>query len=117
MKKLPAGLGLAILILLPVQADPNPMVGNWRASNGYTVHIPSGPQAFSLVFEDAQGKKITHPAQWTKVGTEFSWVDKQNTPHKATFDSHYKSPRIRDWNSAYPDSPAFWYKIPQASVR
>ena len=113
MKRLVLAFLLAALApLLPASGEENPMVGKWRASNGYKIHIPRSSQNFGLVFEDPQGKKIDHPAQWVTRGQKFSWIDKQGSEHTATFDSHYKSPRIRDVNSAYPSSPAYWYRLP-----
>lgn len=88
----------------------NTMAGKWKASSGYTVHIPDATGSFSLIFESFKDEKITHPAQWTTIGKEFTWTDKQDSKHTATLDPGNPD-RICDINSSYPGSPAYWYRI------
>jgi len=100
---------LALLMTLPI-FGADAMAGKWKASSGYTVHIPDGSGSFTLIFEDIKGEKITHPAQWTNVGKEFTWTDRQGAKHTATLDPGNPD-RICDTNSSYPGSPAYWYRI------
>ena len=99
-------------LCLGAWGENNPMVGTWRASNGYRVVIPAGGPTFQLIFRDPKGTRISHPARWVKRGSEFSWVDKNGASHTATLDPTYKPQRIRDIGSAFPDSPGYWYKVP-----
>ncbi len=102
-------VALALVMICPL-FGANTMAGKWKASNGYTVHIPDGSGSFSLVFESAAGEKIIHPAKWITVSKEFTWTDKQNATHHASIDPGNPD-RICDVNSSYPDSPAYWYRI------
>ena len=99
-----------LLSALALAQAKNPMEGNWRGPNGSQVQIAAGAGAFQLVFVGADGQRVTHPARWVQPGQLFTWKDKQNSEHTATFDAKYKIPRIKDVNSAYPDSPAYWYR-------
>jgi hypothetical protein len=99
-----------VLLITGAVSAANDMAGDWRASNGYTVHIPGGAGSFSLVFESPKGEKIMHPAQWVTAGREFTWTDKQNSKHTASLDPANPN-RIQDVNSSYPGSPAYWYRI------
>lgn len=92
-----------------VWAD-NPMAGTWRGSNGYKIEIPEGATKFTLTFIDVKGEKIRHPAEWVKVGEEFSWIDKTQSHHTARLEAKHKPIRIRDVSEAWPDSPAYWYR-------
>jgi hypothetical protein len=100
---------ISMLMACPIYAD-NTMAGKWKASSGYTVHIPEGSGSFTLIFESFKGEKITHPAQWVTIGREFTWTDKQNAKHTATIDPGNPD-RICDISSSYPGSPAYWYRI------
>ena len=101
---------LALLLLLaPAFAGPD-MVGRWRASSGYTVIIPPGTGSFNLVFE-RPGERNVHPATWVKPGTEFTWTDKVGNSHRATYQPGPKE-RIEDVNAAWPESKAYYYRIP-----
>ena len=104
---------LALILIVLVSCVPvlarNAMEGKWRTL-AYTIHIPGQSGSFELVFESHKGERIVHPARWVKVGSEFTWTDKQNSPHIARLDP--KNPdKICDVNSAYPNSPAYWYRI------
>lgn len=84
------------------------MVGSWRGSNGWEVRIPAGNGAFKLVF--VRGKeRVEHPARWLKPGEKFQWTDKQSSVHTAEYEP--KQDRIRDLSAAWPDSPAYWYRV------
>lgn len=109
LKSLAAGL-LLTLTLGAVGWCDNPMLGKWKTTNGGHFKVPASQGKFTLVLETATKEKIEFPAQWTKLGEEFTWVDKQNSLHHARFDSKYKVPRIKDVGEAHPDSPAFWYQ-------
>lgn len=100
---------MSLFLPCPIFAD-NAMAGKWRASSGYTVHIPDGSGSFVLIFESSTGEKITHPAQWVTVGQEFTWTDKQNSRHTATLQPGNPE-RICDVNESYPDSHAYWYRV------
>lgn len=100
---------LALFLTLPI-FGANTMAGKWKASSGYTVNIPDNSGSFILIFEDIKGEKITHPAQWTNFGKEFTWTDKQGAGHTATLDPGNPD-RICDINSSCPESPAYWYRI------
>lgn len=101
-------LVLLAALLAPALAGPS-MVGRWRVSGGYVVTIPAGSGSFQLVFE-LQGERIVHPATWVKPGQQFTWIDKQGAEHKATWQGG-RPERIEDVNSAYPGSPAYWYRL------
>ena len=89
----------------------NPMAGNWRASGGFIVRIPDGSGEFQLVF-DRQKERVVHPARWVTVGQQFTWTDKQKARHTATIERDAKGQhRIRDTGEAFPDSPAYWYRL------
>lgn len=88
------------------------MVGTWRGSNGYKIQIPEGTGKFTLIFIDARGEKIRHPAQWVKPGEEFTWTDKTQSRHKARYDGRHNPVRIQDVGEAWPNSPAYWYRLP-----
>ncbi len=100
---------LVLLLLAPAFAAPD-MVGRWRASGGYTVILPAGSGSFDLVFE-RPGERILHPATWTRPGLEFTWTDKVGNLHKATYQPGPQE-RIEDINTAFPESKAYYYRIP-----
>jgi hypothetical protein len=100
---------MLLLACLPALASVSSMVGRWRASGGWIVTIPPSPTTFDLVFENAQGERVVHPARWVTAGLEMSWTDKANNIHTATLDPRNPD-RIKDVNAAYPSSPAYWYR-------
>lgn len=105
----PFFLLVLVLLLAPALAGPD-MVGRWRASNGYTVVIPRGTGSFNLVFQ-RPGERNVHPATWVRPGTEFTWTDKLGNLHRATFQPGPPE-RIQDVNAAYPESRAYYYRLP-----
>ena len=106
--RMPLLLLLLVLLVAPAVAGPD-LVGSWRASSGFVVTIPAGTGSFQLVFE-RQGDRVTHPAVWVKPGQEFTWTDKQGDSHRATW-SPREPDRIEDVNAAWPQSPAYWYRM------
>lgn len=87
------------------------MAGRWTGTMGKIV-IPAGSGAFTL-----KAGAVEFPARWVVPGKEFTWTDKQGKQHKATLEANPKATaekpyRIRDVGEAYPDSPAYWYRVP-----
>lgn len=111
LRKMILFLVLAVVVAQAPAFAGNAMVGSWRGSSGITVQIPEGSADFDLtVIEFGTGRRIVHKARWIETGRLFEWTDRQGSRHTATLDP--KNPdRIEDVNSAYPRSPAYWYRL------
>lgn len=99
------------LMLTQVVVCEDGMTGRWSGTMGVVI-IPAGSGSFDLKIAEQH-----YPARWVAAGKEFSWTDRQGKRHQATLEPNPKATperptRIRDVGEAYPDSPAFWYRVP-----
>lgn len=103
-------LWVIVAACVPAMAA-NPLAGRWKVSTSYIAVIPDQAGSFDLPITDTtNGHKNVFKARWIIEGKEFEWTDAQGSKHNATVDPRNPD-RIKDINSAYPQSAGYWYRL------